>query len=115
MGWRRGQALSQDLRDRVLAAPGAAAAVAARFGVSASYVLKVRAQRTRGVLSAGAQRNHVPRRLAGLDAQIAAHVAAQPLQTIEQVRAWLAHQHGAAVSHATTCKALARLGLTRKK
>lgn len=34
MGHRRGQAYSQDLRDRVLVAPGSAAVVGARFGVS---------------------------------------------------------------------------------
>ncbi len=37
MAWRRGQALGQDLRDRVLADAGRPApAVAARFGVSVS-------------------------------------------------------------------------------
>ena len=41
MAWRRGQALGQDLRDRVLADAGRPArAVAARFGVSVSYVVK---------------------------------------------------------------------------
>jgi hypothetical protein len=41
MGWRRGQALGQDLRDRVLGdASSPARAVAARFGVSVSYALK---------------------------------------------------------------------------
>ena len=48
MAWRRGQALGQDLRDRVLADAGRPArAVAARFGVSVSYVVKAR-QRLRG-------------------------------------------------------------------
>ncbi len=43
MSWRRGQAYGQDLRDRVLAAEGEPIrVVAARFGVSASYVSKVR-------------------------------------------------------------------------
>jgi hypothetical protein len=45
MGWRRGQALDQDLRDRVLAHPEATLAVVAeRFGVSKSYVSKARAR-----------------------------------------------------------------------
>ena len=38
MSWRQGQPYGQDLRDRVLAASGTAAAVAERFGVSAAYV-----------------------------------------------------------------------------
>ena len=49
MAWRRGRALGQDLRDRVLADAGRPArAVAARFGVSVSYVVKAR-QRLRDV------------------------------------------------------------------
>ena len=40
MGWRLGQTDGQDLRDRVLAAAGAPHAVAARFSVSPSYVVK---------------------------------------------------------------------------
>ena len=45
MGWRRGMALSQDLRDRVLGAAGPSREVAVRFGVSVSYVVKARARR----------------------------------------------------------------------
>ena len=61
MAWRRGQALGQDLRDRVLADAGRPArAVAARFGVSASYVVKARARlRDAGEASARPQRNRV--------------------------------------------------------
>ena len=45
MAWRRGQALGQDLRERVLADAGRPArAVAARFGVSVSYVVEARAR-----------------------------------------------------------------------
>jgi transposase len=44
--WRRGQAYSQDLRDRVLAADAPSARQAAdRFGVSVSYVIKARQRR----------------------------------------------------------------------
>ena len=50
--WRRGQAYSQHLRDRVLGRPELTARQAAeRFGVSVSYVVKARARR-RGVLLA---------------------------------------------------------------
>jgi hypothetical protein len=79
MGWRRGQAYSQDLRDRVLAAEGSAPVVAARFGVSASYVQRARARRAhKGEVSAGAQRNHVPLRLQGLEQVLKDEVAAHP-------------------------------------
>ena len=48
MAWRRGQAYSQDLRDRVLAFNGLSAArIADQFGVSISYVIKVRQRRER--------------------------------------------------------------------
>ena len=45
MGWRRGMALMQDLRDRVLAVPGASRDVAVLFGESMSKVVKARARR----------------------------------------------------------------------
>src|SRR3954451_17023818 len=65
MAWRRGQAYGQDLRDRVLACPDMTLVeVATRFGVSPSYVSKVRARlRELGDARPGAQRNHVPLRL----------------------------------------------------
>jgi hypothetical protein len=79
MAYRRGQAYSQDLRDRVLAAPGSAAIVGARFGVSRSYVIKARQRRDRqGELCAGAQRSHTPAKLAGHDAALCQHVQSAP-------------------------------------
>lgn len=116
MSWRQGQPYGQDLRDRVLAASGTAAAVAERFGVSAAYVSKARRRlRLLGEHCPGAQCNHMPRKLAGLEAALDAQLASCSHLTIEQLRAWAARQHGVAVSHATMFKALARLGLSRKK
>ena len=75
MGWRRGQAYSQDLRDRVLAAEGTAEVVSTRFGVSRSYVIKARQRRDRlGDASAGPQWSHTPAKLAGHDAALCARV-----------------------------------------
>ena len=55
MSWRRGQAYGQDLRDRVLAAPGwLLREVAERFGVSTSCVLRARRSRL-GQARPGAQ------------------------------------------------------------
>ncbi len=48
MGWRRGQAYGQDLRDRVMAASGSLRGVATRFSVSESYVARVRSRQRRG-------------------------------------------------------------------
>lgn len=67
MSWRQGQAYGQDLRDRVLGATGLLRDVAARFGVSQSYLSRARKRRSRlGQVSPGAQCNHVPLRLAPL-------------------------------------------------
>ena len=66
MGRRRGQAYSQDLRDRVLMASGSASVVGLRFGVGRSYVAKARKRRDRdGQVSAGRQRSHTAAKLAG--------------------------------------------------
>jgi transposase len=117
MGWRRGQALGQDLRDRVLADAGRPArAVAARFGVSVSYVVKARARlRDAGEACARPQRNRVAPRLAAHHDAIRAEVAARPSATLGELRAWLAAVHGAVAGHAAMWRTLHRLGLTRKK
>ena len=117
MGWRQGQALGQDLRERVLADAGRPArAVAARFGVSVSYVVKARARlRDTGEASARPQRNRVAPRLAPHHTAIRAEVAARPSATLGELRAWLAAAHGAVVGHAAMWRTLDRLGLTRKK
>lgn len=117
MRWRRGQAYGQDLRDRVLAAVGEPIrAVAARFGVSASYVSKVRSRlRETGEATSGPQRNRVAPRLAPLYDRLRARVAEHSDATITELRAWAAGEHGIAVSHPVMWKTLARLGLTLKK
>jgi transposase len=116
MAWRRGRALGQDLRDRVLADAGRPArAVAARFGVSVSYVVKARQRlRDAGEAHARPQRNRVPPRLAPHGEAIRAEVARRPGATVAELRAWLASAHGAAVGHAAMWRTLDRLGLTRK-
>jgi transposase len=116
MGWRRGQALSQDLRDRVLASEGSARVVARRFGVSVSYVVKARLRRRRlGTDTPGAQRSHAPRRLAEVHESIRAHVQLHPDATLNELRAWLQAVHGVLPSMGLMWNTLDRLGLTLKK
>ena len=116
MSWRRGKAYAQDLRDRVLAAPGRLREVAERFGVSQAYVSRVRSRHGRlGQTSAGAQHNQVPLRLAGLNGPLLAQVALAPEQTLAQLCQWVRAEHGIHVGLTTMGKTLARLGLTRKK
>jgi transposase len=117
MGWRRGQAYAQDLRDRVLAAVGEPIrAVAARLGVSPSYVSKVHSRcRKTGETTPGPQHNHVTPRLAPLYDALRARVAEQADATIGELRTWVGREHGIAVSHPVMWSTLARLGLTLKK
>jgi hypothetical protein len=91
MSWRRGQAYAQHLRDRVLAATGTLGDLAQRFGVSSTYAWRVRSRCSQlGQTSAGAQVNHVPLRLDGLQEALRAQVALAPEQTLALrcTRAW---------------------------
>ena len=117
MGWRRGQAYGQDLRDRVLACPEMTLVQAAtRFGVSPSYVSKIRAQlRVLGDATPGAQRGHVPLRLAGFTDALQARIKASPDATLNELRSWLSETHQVSVSYPVMWKVVARMGLTLKK
>ncbi len=115
MGWRRGQAYGQDLRDRVLAADGEPIReVAQRLSVSPSYVVKVRARlREMGERAARPQRNQLPLRLGPMLSAL--RTRAMSDATVAELRAWTEAEHGARVSHQVMWKVLARLGLTHKK
>jgi transposase len=116
MGWRRGQAYSQDLRDRVLAAEGTAEVVSTRFGVSRSYVIKARQRRDRlGDASAGPQWSHTPAKLAGHDAALCARVQSVPDATLAELVEWARTELDVCVSIKPMWKALRRLKLTLKK
>src|SRR5690242_11114954 len=89
--WRRGQAYSQDLRERVLAADGLSARQAAdRFRVSVSYVLKARQRRDRhGLTTPGPQRSWTPGKLAEHHAAIAARVGEHRDATLAELCEWV--------------------------
>lgn len=115
--WRRGQAYSQDLRERVLAADDLTAREAAkRFGVSPSYVVKARQRRDRlGELTPGPQRSWTPRKLAKYHDAIGAYVRAHPDATLAELCAWLLAEFGVRASIGTMWNTLRRIGLTLKK
>ena len=116
MGWRRGQAYSQDLRDRVLSASGSASVVGERFGVSRSYVVKARERRDRhGQTSAHPQRSQTPAKLAGHDTALRARLEAGPDATLAEHVEWAGDELGVCVSIKTMWKRLRQLGLTLKK
>jgi transposase len=117
MGWRRGQAYAQDLRDRVLGCGELKLReVAARFGVSPSYVSKARARlRELGDRRPGLQRSHLPLRLAPFADAVCARLNEVPDAKLNDLRSWLEQKHGVKVSYSVLWKMVARLGFTLKK
>lgn len=116
MSWRRGRPLDQDLRDRVLAAEGGPCEVARRFGVSSSYVTKARQRRDRlGDTRPGAQRGHVPAKLAEHEDAVRAELARRPDATLAELCAWARQALGVTVSVSALSVRLRRLRLTLKK
>jgi transposase len=116
MVWRKGQAYSRDSRDRVLAADGPSRAVATRFGVSVSCVVKARRRYLRdGDATARPRRSQTPRLLTDLHDAIAQHVSLCQDATLDELRAWSREAHGVSVSMGLIWTTLVRLGLTFKK
>lgn len=117
MAWRRGQSYGQDLRDRVLGCPEMTLVqVATRFGVSPSYVSKLRARlRELGDPAPGPQRGHVPLRLAELIDDLKTQIHRFPDSTLNELRLWLSQTHRVSVSYSVMWKVVARLGLTYKQ
>ena len=84
--------------------------------VSPSCVSKVRARlRELGDARPGAQRNHVPLRLAPFVDALRARIKAVPDAKLDEMRSWLQDTHDVSVSYAVMWKVVARLGLTLKK
>jgi transposase len=116
MAWHLGQAYGQDLRDRVLRAEGSIREVAARFGVSHSYVSRARSRRRRlGEETPGVQCSHRLLKLTGFEQVLIDKVNAVNDLTLKQLCAWLEAEHGMRVGISTLWKTLARLNLSLKK
>jgi transposase len=98
----------------VLTASGSIAEVAARFGVSKSYVARSR-RCPPGNDAPGAQHNHVPPKLSGLEQVLAARVQAINDQTLAQLCQWVQAEYGIQVGVSTMWKTLVCLGLSLKK
>lgn len=112
---------SLDLRERVAAAaavPGTTLGqVAQQFSVSKSFVEKLRArQRATGTVAA-LERGRGPAPRLGADAHqaLGALLEARPDATLAELRAGLLAAAHPAVSVATVCQLLQRLGWNRKK
>lgn len=119
MSWRRGQAYSQHLRDRVLAAIDrgmGAYEAAVLFQVSVSWIYKALARRRKtGESTARPQVNHVPPKLLGQYEAIRRKLKAEPDLTLAELRAWLLQTHQVSISLRGMWKTLRQLDVTRKK
>jgi transposase len=119
MAWRQGQAYSEDLRTRVLAAVdrgGRVYEIAPLFGVSVSYIYKALARRrATGLASALPSRGRPGRKLAEHVEALAAYVAGHPDATLGELADWSARERGVRVCVATMWATLQALGLTLKK
>lgn len=119
MGWVSGQSYSDDLRARVLSAidrGGRVYEVAPLFQVSVSYIYKALARRkATGVVTALPKLGRPGRKLESHVETLAAHVAANPDTTLEELVAWSKTRLGVTVCVATMWAALDALGLTLKK
>lgn len=119
MGWRTGQAYSQDLRERILSAIDAGMAVreaAPLFQVSLSYIYKATIRRRlTGETTARPQRCHLGQKLAAYHDAIRQRVLAQPDATLDELRAWMLASYGVSVSQGGMWNVLDRLELTLKK
>ena len=116
MSWKRGQAYSQDLRDRVLEAEGPIRGVAERFGVSASFVAKATSRlRRTGQRTAKRRGGQQPAIMAGREDVLRARVAEVPDATLEELRGWLLAKHGIKISIGALWGTLDRLDLRFKK
>jgi transposase len=119
MGWVSGQAYSDDLRGRVLAAVdrgGRVYEVAPLLEVSVSYIYKALARRRlHGIETALPKTGRPGRKLdRHLDA-LAAHVVAHPDATLVELVAWSARERGVTVCVATMWAILEALDLSHKK
>lgn len=107
-------AYSKELRRDVLAASDAGEgtqAVALKFGVSESWVRRVKQERRElGKVAPCSTRNRTPK-WAAYREQIVAHIAAQPDMTLQELKDAL----GTELSRQTLCTALKKLKLTLKK
>lgn len=119
MEWQSGQAYSEDLRARVLAAVdrgGRVYEVAPLFQVSVSYIYKALARRRgTGLSTALPMLGRPGRKLDKHVDALAAHIAANPDATLAELVAWSARERGVTVCVATMWAAVEALGLTLKK
>jgi transposase len=112
--------ISMDLRKRVLAGCDrgeGTKVVAKRFGVSASWVRRLKQRRRESGEIAprspgGNRRGKFDRKALG---RLRKRVEAHPDATLEQLRVWVHEELGIKCSIMAVCRALQRLGMTFKK
>lgn len=114
------KAYSSDLRERVVSQVRAGHSrreVARRFGVSASFVVKLmaRVQASGSVQPGKRGRPFGFGKLAAVKAALIARVEAESDQTLVELADWLAAGHGVHVHPFSVCRVLRAAGFTYKK
>ena len=118
MGWVSGQAYSDDLRARVLAAVdrgGRVYEVARLFEVSVSYIYKALARRRLGIATTLPRTGRPGRKLDYHLDGLAAYVAAHPDATLVELVDWSQRERGVRICVATMWATLEALDLSHKK
>ena len=120
MSWTSGQADSQDLRGRILAAVDGGlplSRVAAAFQESRSYIYKaLKRRRLTGDSGPSRSRGHNRRKLSpSQETSLAAHMRCRPGITLAKVQIWLEAEHDVRLSTGAVWNAVRRLGLSFKK
>lgn len=119
MEWRPGQAYSEDLRARVLAAVdrgGEVYEIAPLFQVSVSYIYKALARRRdTGIVTVLPKLGRPGRKLDKHVDALAAYIAAHPDATLAELVEWSSRERGVTVCVATMWATIEALGLTLKK
>lgn len=119
MGWQSGQAYSEDLQARVLAAVdrgGRVYEVAPLFQVSVSYIYKALARRRdKGIATTLPSLGRPGRKLDKHVDALAVYIAASPDATLAELVAWSERERGVTVCVATMWATVEALGLTLKK
>jgi len=110
-------AISQDLRERIMAMTGASSTeVAERFDVSASFVRKLRIQHAQtGSLEARTAPGRERLVQAGDESALRRCLEATPDATLNELRETFGKETGIQVSETTMWRALRRMGYTVKK
>ncbi len=115
MTWRQGQALHHDLRERVLATPGAAALVRSGLRLAPPTSSRPGSDGIARRRIPGPWRPHTRAKLDGYDEALWAELVCHPDAMLAELQAWVRSTRKVPFSSSAIPVRLKRLGLTLKK